>query len=60
MPRSEAQNEVIRDKRRKKILDKSLFLFAIQGFDDITVDDITIADSDVEGKVELKYSIKLE
>ena len=26
----------------------------------ITVDDITIADSDVEGKVELKYSIKLE
>ena len=41
MPRSEAQNEVIRDKRRKKILDKSLFLFAIQGFDDITVDDIT-------------------
>jgi TetR/AcrR family transcriptional regulator len=43
MPRSKEQNEVIRDRRRNKILDKSLMLFSVYGFDSISVDDITEA-----------------
>jgi AcrR family transcriptional regulator len=40
MPRSEEQNKAIRDQKRTKILDKALRLFAIKGFDDVTIDDI--------------------
>lgn len=43
MPRSPEQNAVIRDKRRNKILEKTLKLFAYEGYDDISVDDITRA-----------------
>jgi AcrR family transcriptional regulator len=40
MPRNKEQNAAIRDKRRTKILEKSLKLFAINGFDEVSVDDI--------------------
>lgn len=43
MPRSPEQNAIIRDKRRTKILDKTLKLYALEGFDAIAVDDITHA-----------------
>jgi len=41
MPRTAAQNAVIRDKRKTKILMKTLKLFAFQGFDQVTIDDIS-------------------
>lgn len=41
MPRTAAQNEAIRDKRKDKIINKTLKLFATKGFDDITIDDIS-------------------
>ncbi len=41
MPRTPEQNANIRDKRKAKILKKALKLFAINGFDNVTVDDIT-------------------
>lgn len=43
MPRNEEQNAAIRDQRKTKILDKSLRLFATKGFDNVSVDDITLA-----------------
>lgn len=43
MPRTPEQNANIRDKRKAKILKKALKLFAINGFDNVTVDDITEA-----------------
>jgi AcrR family transcriptional regulator len=43
MPRTSEQNESIRDKRKTKILERTLRLFAINGFDSVTIDDITVA-----------------
>ena len=43
MPRSPEQCAVIRDRRRNKILEKSLHLFALKGFDEVSVDDIMSA-----------------
>ncbi len=43
MPRTTEQNESIRDKRKTKILERTLKLFAINGFDSVTIDDITVA-----------------
>ena len=40
MPRTPQQNALIRDKRRTKILLKTLKLFAINGFDEVTIDAI--------------------
>lgn len=41
MPRTAAQNAIIRDKRKTKILMKTLKIFACQGFDEVTIDDIS-------------------
>lgn len=41
MPRTEEQNQIIKDRRKFKIMEKALMLFATRGFDFITVDDIT-------------------
>jgi AcrR family transcriptional regulator len=41
MPRTEEQNQVIKDRRKFRIMEKALMLFATRGFDFITVDDIT-------------------
>ena len=49
MPRSEEQNKALRDYRRGKILDRALTLFAIKGFDDVTVDDITLSTNCAHG-----------
>lgn len=43
MPRTPEQNQKIKDKRRDKILAVALRLFATQGYDAVTVDDITAA-----------------
>lgn len=40
MPRSEEQNKNIRDKRKKKILEKTLQLCAIKGLSSVTIDEI--------------------
>jgi AcrR family transcriptional regulator len=49
MPRSEEQNKALRDYRRGKILDRALTLFAIKGFDDVTVDDIMLSTNCAHG-----------
>jgi AcrR family transcriptional regulator len=41
MPRTPEQNKKIKDKRREKIMAVALRLFAVEGYDAITVDDIT-------------------
>lgn len=41
MPRTAAQNEAIRDRRKDKIIQRSVGLFATKGFDEITIDDIS-------------------
>jgi AcrR family transcriptional regulator len=41
MPRTEEQNKIIKDRRKMKIMEKALMLFATRGFDFVTVDDIT-------------------
>lgn len=41
MPRTAAQNAIIRDKRKTKILMKTLKIFACVGFDEVTIDDIS-------------------
>ncbi len=41
MPRTPQQNALIRDKRRTKILLKTLKLFATKGFDEVTIDAIS-------------------
>lgn len=43
MPRNEQQNAALRDKRKAKILEKCLRLYATQGYDSVSVDDITTA-----------------
>ena len=40
MPRTEKQNEKIRNKRRQKILNESLYLFAKKPFKAVSIDDI--------------------
>ncbi len=41
MPRTPAQNKAIKDKRKKRLLEIALKTFAYQGYDDVTIDDIT-------------------
>ncbi len=41
MPRTPEQNNQIRDRRKTKILHHALVLFALKGFDAVTIDDIT-------------------
>lgn len=43
MPRTPEKNQIIKDKRRAKILKTSLRLFALEGYNNISVDDITKA-----------------
>lgn len=43
MPRTPEQNHLIRDKRQRQILERALWLFAMRGFDQVTIDDITMA-----------------
>ena len=40
MPRTEKQNQKIRDKRRQKIITSSLKLFALNGYKPVSIDDI--------------------
>ena len=40
MPRTEKQNEKIRNRRQSKIIAKSLYLFATKGFKAVSIDDI--------------------
>ncbi len=49
MPRTAAQNEAIRDKRKDKIMTKTVKLFAMKGFDSITIDDISKASNCAHG-----------
>lgn len=41
MPRTAVQNAIIRDKRKTKIMMRTLKLFATRGFDEITIDAIS-------------------
>ena len=43
MPRTETENEKIRNKRRKLILEKSLILFAMKGYKAVSIDEIADA-----------------
>ena len=51
MPRRPQQNAIIRDKRRTKILLKTLKLFATKGFDEVTIDAISAESSCSHGLV---------
>ena len=51
MPRTPQQNAIIRDKRRTKILLKTLKLFATKGFDEVTIDAISIESACSHGLV---------
>ncbi|MCF0232062.1 MAG: TetR/AcrR family transcriptional regulator [Enterococcus sp.] len=51
MPRTAAQTAVIRDKRKTKIMMRTLRLFATKGFDDITIDAISNESSCSHGLV---------
>ena len=41
MPRTKEQNEIIKEQRKKKVCKAALKLFALHGFKDVAVDDIT-------------------
>jgi AcrR family transcriptional regulator len=43
MPRTEEQNAALREKKKSKILEKCLRLFAVKGYEAVSVDDITAA-----------------
>ncbi len=43
MPRTAAQNQAIKDKRKKRLLEIALKIFAYQGYAGVTIDDITKA-----------------
>ncbi len=58
MPRTAAQNEAIRDKRKDKIITKTVKLFAIKGFDSITIDDISKASSCAHGLFYHYFEVK--
>ncbi|MFA6619537.1 MAG: TetR/AcrR family transcriptional regulator [Bacilli bacterium] len=49
MPRTPAQNKAIRDAVKTKILESALRLFSINGFDDVTIDDIMTNTGRVHG-----------
>lgn len=49
MPRTAAQNEVIKDKRRRLLLLSSLRVFAKKGLDKATIDDITLESESSHG-----------
>ena len=51
MPRTPQQNALIRDKRRTKILLRTLKLFATKGFDEVTIDAISTESSCSHGLV---------
>ena len=51
MPRTPQQNALIRDKRRTKILLRTLKLFATTGFDEVTIDAISTESSCSHGLV---------
>ncbi len=58
MPRTAAQNEAIRDKRKDKIINKTLKLFATKGFDSITIDDISKASNCAHGLFYHYFEVK--
>ncbi len=58
MPRTAAQNEAIRDKRKDKIIAKTVKLFAIKGFDAITIDDISKASGCAHGLFYHYFEVK--
>lgn len=58
MPRTAAQNEAIRDKRKDKIINKTLKLFATKGFDSITIDDISKAANCAHGLFYHYWNVK--
>lgn len=58
MPRTAAQNEAIRDKRKDKIMNKTLKLFSIKGFDSITIDDISKASNCAHGLFYHYFDVK--
>ena len=58
MPRRAAQNEAIRDKRKDKMMNKTLKLFAIKGFDSITIDDISKASNCAHGLFYHYFDVK--
>lgn len=41
MPRTPEQNQAIKDKRRKKLLNAAIKVFAAKRYDDVSIDDIT-------------------
>lgn len=41
MPRSPEQNQAVKDKRRAKLLDNALKVFAVLGYDEVSIDSIT-------------------
>lgn len=60
MPRTEEQNIALRKRRKTKILKGSLFLFASQGFDASTIEDIANASGMAHGLIYHYYSSKDE
>ncbi len=58
MPRTAAQNEAIRDKRKDKIITKTVKLFATKGFDTITIDDISKASNCAHGLFYHYFEVK--
>lgn len=58
MPRTAAQNEAIRDKRKDKIINKTLKLFAGKGFDSVTIDDISKASNCAHGLFYHYFEVK--
>lgn len=58
MPRTAAQNEAIRDKRKDKIINKTVKLFALKGFDSITIDDISKASNCAHGLFYHYFDVK--
>lgn len=58
MPRTAAQNEAIRDKRKDKIINKTLKLLATKGFDSITIDDISKASNCAHGLFYHYFDVK--
>jgi len=43
MPKTQEQNEIIKNKRRSDIVQTGLKLFAVKGYDNVTINDITLA-----------------
>ena len=60
MPKSAAQNKAIQEKRRQDIKEKALRLFAIKGYDQVSVDDICKAGKCAHGLFYHYYESKEE